>query len=62
MPTGHGYQRHRAKWWSNVITGEITMPDKKENECFLEKHKKTRGDIRRFNDLTYESLSSLKVC
>ena len=46
----------QAKWWSNVITGEITMPDKKENECFLEKHKKTRGDTRRFNDLTYESL------
>ena len=46
----------QANWWSRVVTGELKMPNKVETECFLEKHKKTGGDTRNFNDLTYESL------
>jgi hypothetical protein len=46
----------QANWWSNVVTGKLNMPNKVESESFLKKYKKTGGDTRRFNDLTYESL------
>ena len=46
----------QADWWSNVIIKKNEMPDKLEIQKFNEKYKKTKGDTRVFNDLTYESL------